>query len=205
MYIHLNMARQISPEKLENLKLAVLSRIAKFGYSTASVATIAKEAGVSDGYLYRFYKTKEALVQAIYEEEVGAFHSHIHRALEDMKTAKEVISAIVGYLIRLAIAKPESFRFIDVMLHDPTFTFPITRLESIRCIAVNLIAKGHQSQEFDTKWQAEDLFVLLFSVPLKFIDSRLRGIFQKKKLVQSEQSHLTELLFAALSKKEGLI
>lgn len=195
------MARQISTEKLANLRLAVISRVAKHGYSTATVSIIAKEAKVSEGYLYRFYATKEALVQAIYVEEVGAFHAVIEHALDELNSAKEVIAAIVGYLIQLAIQKPDSFRFIDVMLHEPTFIFPASRLEAIRKISTRLIEKGKRSKEFDPKWQAEDLFVLLFSVPLKFIDSRLRGIFQKKKLVQNETSRLTELLFGALSRQ----
>ena len=35
---------------------------------------IAKEAQVSDGYLYRFFEGKEALVQSVDETEVTAFH-----------------------------------------------------------------------------------------------------------------------------------
>lgn len=195
------MARPVSPDKLKNIKLAVVNQISQRGYSITTVSNISKEAGVSDGYLYRFYDNKESLVQAVYEEEVTTLHNFIENSLTEFDSAKEVIEAVVHYFFEMTHKRPELYRFIHVMLHDPSFVFPKSRLEAIRKISVNLISKGRASGEFDPLWEGEDLFVLLFSVPFKFLDSRLRGTFKKQQLNESDKTRLVELLYRALSRR----
>jgi len=195
------MARPVSPEKIKNIKSSVVKLIAQKGYSGTTVADVANHAKVSDGYLYRFYENKEALVQSVYEVEVKAFHDFIEQSIVESSTARAVIDDIVTYLFSLALNNTDLYRFIHVMLHDPTFVFPRARLETIRDLSERIVTKGKQTGEFDLQWCGEDLFVLIFSVPFKFLDSRLRGTYKRGKLTEKDRTQLIELLFRALSKK----
>ncbi len=56
---------QIRAESRQRIMEAAFKLIAKNGYESTSVAMIAKEAGVSKGLLYNYFKSKEALVEVL--------------------------------------------------------------------------------------------------------------------------------------------
>lgn len=56
---------QIRTESKHKIMEAAFRLIAKNGYDSTSVAMIAKEAGVSKGLLYNYFRSKEALVEAL--------------------------------------------------------------------------------------------------------------------------------------------
>ncbi|VAW25793.1 hypothetical protein MNBD_BACTEROID06-1488, partial [hydrothermal vent metagenome] len=56
---------QIRAESKHKIMEAAFNLIAKNGYDSTSVSMIAKEAEVSKGLLYNYFKSKEALVEAL--------------------------------------------------------------------------------------------------------------------------------------------
>ena len=54
-------------EKQENILQAALRLFAEIGYSATSTSKVAKEAGVSEGLIFRHYGNKEGLLQAVME------------------------------------------------------------------------------------------------------------------------------------------
>ncbi len=63
--------------KLHQVKEAAIRVIVERGYFGATIAQISKEAGVSDGYLYRHYTGKAELVKELYVERMGYFQTVI--------------------------------------------------------------------------------------------------------------------------------
>jgi AcrR family transcriptional regulator len=55
-------------EKQENIIQAALQLFAKEGYNATSTSKVAKQAGVSEGLIFRHFGNKEGLLQAILEE-----------------------------------------------------------------------------------------------------------------------------------------
>lgn len=168
------------------------------GFSAASIESVAKKAGVATGYLYRHHPSKLALVQAIYEEYMKLFHDAILLELDKGKSVKQVVAGLVDFLYGVVKEKPEAFDFMFLMLHDHTFQFPKKRLEVIREICPRICALGHQTGEIAKANDAEVVFYSLFSIPLKFFDSRRRKVFFDKKIEDRDVDRLKGICLSAL-------
>jgi len=182
MNIHSFMARTVDVSKMERIKEAAISLFTSVGFSGASIEQISAEAGVSIGYMYRHYKSKSELAEAIYEEKMGAYHQLIFDSLKNRDSFASVVSDVIDGFDDLRRNQPKVFSFIFLMLHDHNFKFPQTRLEAIRKICHQLYQLGRRTKEINPEFSAEEVFYTLFSVPLKFFDSRVRKIFVEKKI-----------------------
>ena len=54
-------------DKREQILLAALKLFTEFGFHGTPTSKIAVEAGVSNGTLFHYFKTKEALILALYD------------------------------------------------------------------------------------------------------------------------------------------
>jgi len=71
-------------EKRRQILEAAISVFARNGYFNSRVSEIAREAGVADGTIYIYFKSKEDILSAIFEEALQQF----------IESAKEELSAI---------------------------------------------------------------------------------------------------------------
>ena len=69
------MARKIDEDKIARIKEATMQTIVENGIEDTTIAMIAKNAGVSGGYLYRTYKGKQDLIN----EAMGVSTSEIEK------------------------------------------------------------------------------------------------------------------------------
>lgn len=81
-------------KKQINILEAALRLFAVEGYHSTSTSKIAKEAGVSEGLIFRHFKNKEGLLEAILlqGQERGM---QIFAALDKLKDPKEILSKII--------------------------------------------------------------------------------------------------------------
>jgi AcrR family transcriptional regulator len=85
--------------------LATASRLfAKKGYSQATTAEIAREAGVAEGTLYHHFGSKDGIFLTLFDETMEGFLSGIEEILAGGRTGREALSALVrfhfGYVSR---------------------------------------------------------------------------------------------------------
>ena len=85
--------------------LATASRLfAKKGYSQATTAEIAREAGVAEGTLYHHFGSKDGIFLTLFDETMEGFLSGIEEILSGGRTGREALSALVrfhfGYVSR---------------------------------------------------------------------------------------------------------
>ena len=85
--------------------LATASRLfAKKGYSQATTAEIAREAGVAEGTLYHHFGSKDGIFLTLFDETMEGFLSGIEEILAGDRTGREALSALVrfhfGYVSR---------------------------------------------------------------------------------------------------------
>ena len=85
--------------------LATASRLfAKKGYSQATTAEIAREAGVAEGTLYHHFGCKDGIFLTLFDETMEGFLSGIEEILAGGRTGREALSALVrfhfGYVSR---------------------------------------------------------------------------------------------------------
>lgn len=73
------MSKASSQERKEQILSIATTIFANLGYYKTTTAMIAKEAGVTQPYLFHFYKTKEELYLAVLEKGVQTIHDAFER------------------------------------------------------------------------------------------------------------------------------
>ena len=83
------MSRVTDPHKIENVRRAAMEIIVEYGYRGTSIGSIAKKAGVSMGYLYRYYSSKEMLLEDLINTNVEEIKNDITKHLKNSQTIHE--------------------------------------------------------------------------------------------------------------------
>ena len=85
-------------DKQQRIKEAMVHLILREGINGASVAKIAREAGVSPATIYVYYESKEDMLSAAFREYALQSYQYLTRRLRPGMGAAELIEAIVrGY------------------------------------------------------------------------------------------------------------
>ncbi len=69
--------------KAERILDAAVLEIARHGYYGTTVSTIARRAGVADGTIYLYFKSKEDLLVSIFERAMQRFNEEARRIVEE--------------------------------------------------------------------------------------------------------------------------
>ena len=96
---------------------AALALFAERGFHGTRVPDIAERAGVATGTIYRYFETKEALVNAIYREHKGAHAEAIAKLFTADLPAEQQILAAWRAMVAAANADPVAFRFLEMHHH----------------------------------------------------------------------------------------
>ncbi len=97
---------------------AALELFAREGYHTASVARIAKYAGISKGLLYNYFKSKEDLLDSIMALGIEKFHHITEEIRHEIDTPEELQMYIHGGF-ELIRREPEFYRLLFTVFFQP--------------------------------------------------------------------------------------
>jgi AcrR family transcriptional regulator len=89
------------------------------GLAGLSMRRVAARVGISATAIYRHYKDKQALLQAMVEEGHTVFGSYLFRALEG-ETARERVRLAGQHYIRFAMEQPKYYQLIFMSWTDET-------------------------------------------------------------------------------------
>ena len=95
-----------------------------YGYSKTSIGDIAKSCSMSPGNLYRFFRNKQAIGQAVVECFFDLQTERMHRARSDRTLTVEnrlraTITSGVAYLVETMNENPRLFEMTDTLCDDP--------------------------------------------------------------------------------------
>ncbi|MEP9409403.1 TetR/AcrR family transcriptional regulator [Peribacillus frigoritolerans] len=99
--------RQASKEKI---RAAAMELFIKQGYYATSISDIAKQAGISKGLLYNYYKGKEELLSEMVEARIKEVVEVMEEAFT-LNTPREQLEHIINGAIDNILQKPEVHRF----------------------------------------------------------------------------------------------
>ena len=80
-------ARSSSPDKRGLILRAAIKVFADKGYFSSKVADVASEAGIADGTVYLYFKSKEDLLHSIFDRAMAEFIQEGRRELESLHGA----------------------------------------------------------------------------------------------------------------------
>ena len=87
-------ARSSITDKREAILRAAIKVFAGFGYFNSKVSDIAAEAGVADGTVYLYFKSKEDILHSIFDRAMAEFISEGKRELAKLASPREKLARI---------------------------------------------------------------------------------------------------------------
>jgi len=192
------MARIIDERKIERIKEATIELVVQHGYGGAAISTIAHRAGVAEGYLYRFYASKQALVTELLYSKVAGIIAKLEFLLNSCSSIKEVICQLIGEFFKMADESPEEIKFIHVLMHDYNFQVSDEQRRHIKSLCEIVIKTGITNREVNALTSPEEAYGIVVIYPIEFINLRMKGFFGTTSWTAKEQERVAEFAINAL-------
>jgi AcrR family transcriptional regulator len=104
-------------DKREAILGAALDLFVERGFWGTAVPEIAERAGVGAGTIYRYFESKEALVNAIYRQEKMRFSAAVLESFPATTNTREQFRTIWMRMAAFATANPSAFIFLELHHH----------------------------------------------------------------------------------------
>lgn len=105
--------------KRDAILSAALDLFSRETFEGARVPAIADAAGVGAGTIYRYFDSKEALVNALYRHWKGALAAALLDAADESMPPRALVGAFWRRLWRFASDNPQAFAFLETHHHAP--------------------------------------------------------------------------------------
>lgn len=107
-------------DKRDRILQAAVRVFARNGFHATRVSEVAKAAGVADGTIYLYFKSKEELLVSLFEDRVEKLLVHMKEQLPKQKNAPERLRAIIDMQLGLLEGERELAEVITVILRQST-------------------------------------------------------------------------------------
>jgi AcrR family transcriptional regulator len=109
----------VSPPKREAILEAALEVFAEYGVHGVAVPEIAARAGVGTGTIYRFFESKEALINELFRAKKRELGHRLSDGLDRSLPPRALFTDIWKRLVRFVREEPDAFRFLEMQDHLP--------------------------------------------------------------------------------------
>jgi AcrR family transcriptional regulator len=109
--------RAIAGDKREAIMAAALDLFVERGFYGTAVPEIADRAGVGAGTIYRYFDSKEALVNELYRREKTNFAHHVIDDFRPPEGARELFRMLWTRMAKFSVENMKSFVFLELHHH----------------------------------------------------------------------------------------
>lgn len=106
-------------DKEKEILAAALKLFVEFGFHGTPTSKIAKEAGVANGTLFHYFKTKEDLIVALYNGIKEKLNNHLLSQVNDEEALEMRMKAIYEKSLEWALIHRDEFYFIQQFNFSP--------------------------------------------------------------------------------------
>ncbi len=165
------MARQINYEKLEAIKRSTMELISQKGYQKATISAVAKNAGVSAGYLYTHFDSKDALIDTLIHDVYVEIHSMLVAIGKERGNIGDKLKTFINSLLDISYADPIKAKFLVSLAHDERFLKEFFGSDShgIFDIAERVMVAGKNEGIFRESLIVEELLLTALNLPISSI------------------------------------
>ncbi len=192
------MARHIDESKLIAIKKKTMQVIVEQGISGASISEIARGSGVSVGYLYRFYKGKRELLEALFEERAQRNYDMLYKHMNENEKVTDLIIEYVHHLFANAQEEGIIICFYHKLLNDFSFEIPEKSRLEIQELCTRIVQLGKNNGEIREEITNEQFFSIVVGGTLQFITLRFRNVFSKQDFLQEDIDQTIQTVIRAL-------
>ncbi|WP_022964443.1 TetR/AcrR family transcriptional regulator [Halopseudomonas pelagia] len=122
MNTHSNTAKTTRPrikDKRTAILQAALKVFAEGGVNGVPMPVLAEQAGVGTGTIYRYFSSKEALVNELFREEKLSLNRRLYSKLDKSLTPYEKFALVWQRMVLYTREAPASYRFMELQDHRP--------------------------------------------------------------------------------------
>ena len=105
-------------DKRERILSAAERIFARHGFFAAKVSDVAKEAGVADGTIYLYFKSKDDLLISLFERRMQQVNDTLRAAIEGVKSPREQLRAFVQAYLQLVHDEPSAAEVLTIELRQ---------------------------------------------------------------------------------------
>lgn len=163
----------ITMEKIERIKEAAVELMSRKGVAATSVSQIAKQAGVSDGYLYRDYKCKEDLVDSLLNDIISNVHIYLSNLIDTSTSLEEMVTSFNEYIYSKSNSEPHILKFLIMLQNDFSYEIPQNMQHEIEQICIKLVNAPYV--KINPELTLEGIYVALVGLPFQY-----HSIYHKK-------------------------
>ena len=109
-----------SRDKRDRILKAAVKVFARNGFHATRVSEVAKAAGVADGTIYLYFKSKEELLVSLFEDRVSKLLAFMQESLPKLPSAPERLRAVIDMQLGLLEGERELAEVITVILRQST-------------------------------------------------------------------------------------
>lgn len=106
-------------DRKERLEIAALDLFCERGFHGTSVPAIAERAGVSVGLMYRYFSSKEVLVNHLYRLWKERFRTSIEVRVLPVEGYREQFMILIQAVLQFAREQTRAFLFLETHHHGP--------------------------------------------------------------------------------------
>jgi AcrR family transcriptional regulator len=117
-------------DKRECILSAALELFAEKGFHGTAVPEIAQKAGVAAGTIYRYFESKEAMVNAVYQRHKGMLLATVLDDFPYGGEARVQIHHFISKVLTFAKKHPQAFKFLELHHHAPYLDAESREVES---------------------------------------------------------------------------
>ncbi len=138
-------------DKRDRIMNAAITAFAQTGYHQATMAAVAREAGVAAGTIYLYFKSKDDLLISIFEEKVQGFIHEFHRQLAQEESAEVKLRKLVQLHLFEMQKRPDLAAVFQLELRQSRHfmsAYPKADLKSYFDLIGEIIEEGQQQGLF---------------------------------------------------------
>lgn len=117
MTVHSATERSDRNDKRERILLAAERIFARHGFFAARVSEIAKEAGVADGTIYLYFKSKDDLLISLFEQRMTQVNEALRKAIASVPP-KDQLRAFIRAYLQLVHDEPGAAEVLTIELRQ---------------------------------------------------------------------------------------
>lgn len=167
-----------NPRRLAILE-AALTLFAESGVNGVAVPDIASRAGVGTGTIYRYFLSKEALVNQLFRQEKQRIDDYLVPVRQLEGNAREIFDLFWQQMLTFARECPRSFRFLELQDHRPYLDEASRNLERQVLVRRVRAFRAFQEQgEFRRDLRAEIIMAMVWGALVNLVKATQAGYLE---------------------------
>jgi AcrR family transcriptional regulator len=186
-------------DKREAILGAALTLFAERGFHGTAVPAIADLAAVGAGTIYRYFESKEAIVNALYQRWKGALAASLIDDFPFEAPARAQLDHFVSRAFGFARKHPLAFNFLELHHHAPYLDETSRSIESMVIEPARSFFEQHQRSKATRKLPAELLGAIVWGAIVGLV--KAQGLGYVALTLQGEKQ-AADVIWDAIRKQE---